>query len=372
MRSRTSSEGERWLFVLHVDWRWIKQRPHWLAEEASRTGDVLVAYRPHPGRAGLPTNSSDVRRFPLLPLPLGRWMRHRRLMRLVAMLNRAWVRTRVRSLRPTHVYISHPKLYAMIPRSIARNAKLFYDCMDDAVAMGSPEAKATLRDEEGQLVDAAQCVVVSSRSLALRLSERWGRAAKEKLVVVENGLPGASLRRPIHRLPGTSAHVTVGYAGTVARWFDFENVTAALNACPDVYLRIVGPRSGNEPRHAQIEYLAPVDHDRLPAILGCCDALIMPFRVDEIVTAVNPVKLYEYLTYGVPVISCRYQEVDAHFGRFVDAYVTADDLARLFGDLARGNLRPKAEWSDLQKFLTDARWDRRWAQIRRAELVEAA
>src|SRR2546422_1689702 len=59
----------RILYAMHVDWRWIKQRPHFLAEELSKDYEVLVLFRPHARRLGLPRNASVVHRLPFLPVP---------------------------------------------------------------------------------------------------------------------------------------------------------------------------------------------------------------------------------------------------------------------------------------------------------------
>ena len=34
------------LYIMHVDWNWIKQRPHFIAEELTTWYDIKVVY-PH-------------------------------------------------------------------------------------------------------------------------------------------------------------------------------------------------------------------------------------------------------------------------------------------------------------------------------------
>ena len=50
------------LYLMHVDWRWIKQRPHFLAEILSEDLDLAVVHPLKRGRSALPENHSAVTR----------------------------------------------------------------------------------------------------------------------------------------------------------------------------------------------------------------------------------------------------------------------------------------------------------------------
>lgn len=366
--ARTSSvtRNQRWLFLIHVDWRWIRQRPHWFAEEALRRHHVLVAYRLHPRRSTLPKNRSAVCRVPLLPLPL-RPPGQSRSARAGALCHKAWVSLLFAAFRPTHVYISHPKLTATLPRDAGRNAILVYDCMDDAVAMAPPSRRGATLLEERRLVSRADVIVLSSQVLAERIRERSGAMAEGKMRVILNGVNPSSLRRRVHPTQrGSASRVVVCYAGTVDEWFDFDALLTALEACPGVSLRIIGPRTGREPVHARIEYVRPVEHDQLPTLLCDCAALIMPFRMDRIVAAVNPVKLYEYLGYRVPVIATRYPEIEREFGALVEFYKTPADLIDLLHRLENGELQPGGGREEVEAFIKSASWRGRWDELRTA------
>jgi hypothetical protein len=91
----------------------------------------------------------------------------------------------------------------------------------------------------------------------------------------------------------------------------------------------------------------------------------MPFEPGPVVAAVNPVKLYEYLQYGVPVIARRYAEIEREFGEFVEYYDSTRDLVRLFRHVAEGRLRGCSDAEGLAEFLDSATWSRRWSEIAR-------
>ena len=57
----------RFLYLMGIDWRWIKQRPHHLAEQLLRRHSLLAVFRPSPRRFRWPRNDSRVPRVPLVP-----------------------------------------------------------------------------------------------------------------------------------------------------------------------------------------------------------------------------------------------------------------------------------------------------------------
>jgi teichuronic acid biosynthesis glycosyltransferase TuaH len=358
---------ERWLFLLHVDWRWIRQRPHWFVDEARKDHEVVVAYRLHPRREALPLNASGVRRFPMLPLPLSRSLSYPNASAMLFLLQRLWIAAMTRRFAPTHVYISHPKVFATVPRRLIENAVLIYDCMDDAVAMANHRQRKAILRLETELAAAADVVVVSSQVLLDRLSDRLPADVRAKAVVVRNGASAGAAARPHRRPESAEGGVRVGYAGTVASWFDFESVLTALDGCPGVRLRVIGPRTGREPNHPHIQYVPPVDHSALPTLLGDCDALIMPFTPGQVVTAVNPVKLYEYLAYRKPIIARRYPEIECEFDSLVEFYDTPTELMALFSKLEARTLPVRGEDTVVRRFIAASSWSARWQAVQAAQ-----
>ena len=53
-----------------------------------------------------------------------------------------------------------------------------------------------------------------------------------------------------------------------------------------------------------------LEHERLWEAAEQTDAMIMPFKVNPIIEAVDPVKLYEYINMGKAVIAPYYKEIE--------------------------------------------------------------
>src|SRR5580692_11594838 len=99
--TEVAADHRRVLYMIHVDWRWIKQRPQFLAESLAERHEVLVLHRPcvRPG-IQLSASPSTVSRFPRLPLPCSwkplRWG--------TTSGQRQWVASKARRVEPDTIW----------------------------------------------------------------------------------------------------------------------------------------------------------------------------------------------------------------------------------------------------------------------------
>ena len=107
----------------------------------------------------------------------------------------------------------------------------------------------------------------------------------------------------------------IGYHGALANWVDWDLVGSVAAANPDLSFVFVGPLfTGNErlPSGPNLHYLGHRDYRLLPNYLRGFDAGIIPFRVSPMTKACNPIKLWEYLAAGKPVVSTALPEVSQY------------------------------------------------------------
>ena len=327
--------------MIHVDWRWIKQRPQFLAENLAARHDVLVLHRPcvRPG-IQLTSGTSPVSRLPLLPVPWSwkplRWG--------TIPIQRQWVGFMARRLEPDTIWLTHPSLLDAIPTTLAR-LPIVYDCMDDALGFPSSRSRSALVARlERELVTRATMVLCSSGRLCELLISRYGAGIQSKIALVRNGISQklllettASVSEEATKPKGD--RVKVGYFGTIAEWFDFEIVLAALNSNPDIEFHLVGPICVRTvPQHERLKFHRPLRHDELAKFAAHFDAFVMPFRVRPLTEAVDPVKLYEYLAFGKEIITVRYGEIE-RFSQFVHFYRTLPEFLAVINQLAARTLQ---------------------------------
>ena len=113
---------------------------------------------------------------------------------------------------------------------------------------------------------------------------------------------------------------------------------------------------------SQINYEGIVEHSKLYMFIQDYDCLIIPFIVNEIIKAVDPVKLYEYIAFGKCIISVYYEELE-FFKEFVYFYTTHEEYHNLIEDLMQKGFPPKYNIRQQKKFLIENSWEERYKQI---------
>ena len=360
-----STRKIRILYLMHVDWRWIKQRPHYLAEGLAGWADVLVLYKVMRKRRKLPVNPSKIARLPILPIPT---RPHPLLMTLDALFQQAIISIVILFFRPDVVWLAYPTLLAYLPPTL-RKRFIVYDCMDLATGFGG-RATTLRRVEalEARLVSECALLLSSSANLAADLRTRYSFA---KPNIVRNALSQPKMTNATKERHTSVARtpLRLAYVGTISTWMDWDAIRSVLERSPEISLSLIGPCDTEIPCVDRLLYLGVVAHDRLPVVLSQFDGFVMPFILSPLIQGVDPVKLYEYLSYMRPVFSVRYPEVE-RFSPFVYLYKDAKEFGDLIELLLSGKLCEKADAEATQAFLAANTWSVRSVQVR--ALLETA
>ena len=117
----------------------------------------------------------------------------------------------------------------------------------------------------------------------------------------------------------------VGYFGSVEHRFDFGLLQGVVEANPEKSFVFVGPANREHlPEwflQAKNVYLqGPVPHSEMPAVLKGFDVAIIPFRKTDFSRTVFPLKLFEYLGAGKPVVATDFNPDLAGFTNGTVAY----------------------------------------------------
>ena len=130
--------------------------------------------------------------------------------------------------------------------------------------------------------------------------------------------------------PDSSAPVAV-YAGALDSWFDTEALEAAASQNPECRFLIAG-RIDHPPirrLHAlpNIEFLGEIPYGHVPALLARARVALIPFRINPLTLMTNPIKLYEYFSCGLPVVSTPLPEAQS-MNHLVYVSTTPAEFAR--------------------------------------------
>lgn len=104
-------------------------------------------------------------------------------------------------------------------------------------------------------------------------------------------------------------HPIVGYYGALARWVDYELLRTTASAHPEWELLLIGPALDDSLADSRITELPNIHwlghrpYHRLPSYLRYFDVATIPFVLNETTHAVSPLKLFEYMAAGKPVVT---------------------------------------------------------------------
>jgi glycosyltransferase involved in cell wall biosynthesis len=351
---------------MHVSWYWIKQRPHFIAEQLNGSFD-LAAFFAQSIKLNSQLIKGDYPSFarPLYLLPLQRFQGSKFFSILSDFVN--WIQLKNQLVESRFIWVTSPILYSIVSRKVNCSQVVIYDCMDDFLEFpgikNNPTVYEKVRLLEEDLISRADLIFTSSENLREIISKRYGNS--REVMVINNAISSAFLSKKRVNIPidynSDDSFVDIMYIGTISSWFDFDIICESLNRFSGIRYILIGPLEITPPHHERIIVLGPKSHEDLPGYMEKSDALIMPFHVTDLIKSVNPVKLYEYVSSGKPVIACYYSEIRS-FERFVYFYSNGEQFFHLVQKLIDQQLFVHCE-SDRLSFLQQSTWEGRVHRI---------
>lgn len=308
-------ENVRIAYLMNVEWNWIKQRPHFIAEGLGKKFKIKIIYQYRYRRSVLQDRkNTSTNLYPVYVIPfIGKY---KKIAWINTLLKNIIIKKFIKKYKPDIIYLTYPDQLYTIPKNY--QGRVLYDCMDNHIAFQEDKtSKKKLARKETELINRAYKVLVSSRKLSGNLCERYGKDILKKIVLVRNGFDG-NIINPKDSYIRTK-FFDICYFGTVSSWFNFKFIMRSLDEFKNLRYILYGPADVKIPVHERLVYKGIAEHKRLYENIQNADCLVMPFIVNEIIESVDPVKLYEYINFNKHIICCKYPEVE-RFEKFVDFY----------------------------------------------------
>ena len=131
-----------------------------------------------------------------------------------------------------------------------------------------------------------------------RLLEKW-RDIAPRLTLAKNGIDAEHYRRfyaPNDLLAG-ARHPVIGYYGALASWVDAPLLSKIADAHPEATLVLAGGHFDVDlsdiAKRPNVRLLGQRPYEEMPQLLYDFDVCMIPFLVNDITEATNPVKFYE-------------------------------------------------------------------------------
>ncbi len=206
------------------------------------------------------------------------------------------------------------------------NSLLVYDCMDHHEGFGNVPRE--LIDLEHKMMASSDLVVTTSSWL-----EDMARGKARSLATVRNACEYERFAKaPQQVYQDARKRKIIGYYGAIAEWFDLDLVRRLASENPDALVLLVGNDTAQAGAALKglfnVVMTGEVPYDQLTHYLYAFDVCLLPFKVIPLTLATNPVKVYEYLAAGKPVVSTELPEI-AQFGELVDSASSHDQFAEM-------------------------------------------
>jgi glycosyltransferase involved in cell wall biosynthesis len=194
-----------------------------------------------------------------------------------------------------------------------------YDCMDYHAGFSS-NTQAMI-DSEEELFQKSDRVLVAGNAYHGRLKQRLN---PQRLALVPNGAEFEHFNRHPAECPAELAGLSgplIGFYGAFADWIDTPLLRLMAIVRPAWQFILIGSTLYADLAPLQglpnVHLLGEKPYADLPAYLHRFDVAIIPFRRLPVTQAMNPVKLFEYLSAGKPVVATDLDEM-----RFYADYAT--------------------------------------------------
>ena len=196
--------------------------------------------------------------------------------------------------------------------------RVIYEYIDELEVL--PYELEPMQRDHDELVRSADVVVATAGRLYQRI-----RPVRPDALLSPNAVDDTFIRKVIqatHEPPGEIADFVrqgrpiIGYYGALAEWFDYDLVAQAARARPDYVFLLIGPDYENKGYIGRsrileipnVRWLGWRPYPDLPCYLRYFDVATIPFKLNDITHATSPIKLFEYMTAGKPVVTTALQE----------------------------------------------------------------
>ena len=288
--------------------------------------------------------------------------------RIVRRLNRIMVRRAItKSL--AKMKISDYILLSSLPnvsefyKDHPDSIKIYY-CVDDFTQFPGVD-KRLITEMEEELIESSDLILYTASYLEKKFS-----SSGEKIHYFPHGVDFDHFSQiDKKREIAKDKKPVIGFFGYLSQWVDLDLIAKIAETRPDWKIMLIGGTDQNIDclkRFNNILLTGAVKYSQLPGSAADFDIGIIPFKINELTRAVNPLKFLEYMAMGIPVVSTPLPELM----RFADQVYLADNYTDFTAKIERALSEDNPDKRKLRiKLASENSWASRSRQL--IDLIES-
>jgi len=227
------------------------------------------------------------------------------------------------------------------------NLPMVYDLADDLPEMiaTSPQIPKVFRSfgrRFGEIMLRRNILASEKVTCTSKALQRRYLIPQNKFLLLPNGVDTSlftGVSNSLKRRFGLDDFFVLGYVGVLREWVDLEPVYQAIKSFQNVKMLIVGEEGFMAKNQEMVErygledkvsFTGTVPYNCVPEYIASMDLCLIPFRRNSVSQNAIPLKLFEYMACGKPVISSRLRGIMETVG---DRILYADDADEYFAEI---------------------------------------
>jgi glycosyltransferase involved in cell wall biosynthesis len=245
-----------------------------------------------------------------------------------------------------------------------------YDLADDQSSMirASPQIPRVLRPIGGAFGDYMIRKNVRSSCKTTLSTENLRKTydiPEERSVIIPNGVNSKQFYDygPVAKEELGWNGFILGYVGVLREWIDFEPVFSALSDLDKSIKVVIVGKEGRFEETVQLAKRYGVDdrviftgmipYSQVPKYISAMDVCLMPFKKDAISENAVPLKMFEYMACGKPIVSTRLNAVEKIVGNKILYSSGKDDIKNLINQLFQDDTLKRRMGHEGRKFVEE-------------------
>lgn len=206
----------------------------------------------------------------------------------------------------------NPILWTYAPYSDRLVGKLgekfvIYECVDEFSASKGLIKGEVVQLLERRLIEKSDLVIVTAQTLF-----DSKKLMAKNIFLIPNGAEVEHFRKALSKdtlVPEEIAQIKrpiIGFLGSISYWIDIDLIQYIALSHNEWSIVMVGPVRTNVSKITSlpnVHLLGRKDYQELPGYLKAFDVCVNPYILDGVAEGCSPLKLYEYLSTGKPIVS---------------------------------------------------------------------